>query len=236
VRVRLYVPEAEKGKEIALTKEQVRHLKVLRLKEGEKIGIFDGKGHEYEAVYSEKVSDGKMHIEKAMASQEEPKVKITLAIAVPKGTRIDTLVEKVSELGVTGIVPIITARSVVLPREAKVDRLRRIALEACAQSERSIVPTISGSIKFADLLDTVKEYNHVFICHKTGEPLTKAYDACYSILIIVGPEGDFTPAELQDAKEAGCTIVSLGPTILRTETAGIAAVAQIVGLSQKVYK
>jgi len=235
VRVRLYVPEAEKGKEIAISKEQVRHLKVLRLKEGEKIGIFDGKGHEYEAVYSEKVS-GKLHIEQAIAPRDEPKIKITLATAVPKGARMDILVEKVSELGVISIVPIITSRSVVLPREAKVDRLRRIALEACAQSERSIVPTISEPVKFADLLDTVKNYNHVYICHKTGEALAKAYDACYSILIIIGPEGDFTPAELEDAKEAGCTLVSLGPTILRTETAGIAAVAQIVGLSQKAYK
>jgi len=221
------------GKEIALTKDQIRHLKVLRLKEGEKIGVFDGKGHEYEVVYSEKVSSGKIKLEKALPTREEPKVKITLAIAAPKGSRMDVLVEKVSEIGAIRIVPIICSRSVVKPGESKVDRLRRIALEACAQSERNIVPTISEPIAFADLLDTVKQYNHVFLCHKTGESLAKAYDDCESVLIIVGPEGDFTEAELQAAKEAGCTAVSLGPTILRTETAGIAAVAQIIALSQK---
>jgi 16S rRNA (uracil1498-N3)-methyltransferase len=230
------VPEAELGREIALTKDQIRHLKVLRLKEGERIGVFDGKGHEFEVVYSEKVSSGKIRLEKAAKGREEPKVKITLAIAVPKGGRMDVLVEKVSELGVYHIVPIICSRSVVKPGEAKVERLRRIALEACAQSERSIVPTISEPIEFAELLSTIKNYNHAFICHKTGQPLAKAYCECATALAIVGPEGDFTDAELQAAKEAGCTFVSLGPTILRTETAGITAVAQIIALSQKTYK
>jgi 16S rRNA (uracil1498-N3)-methyltransferase len=224
------------GKEVALTRDQVRHLRVLRLKEGEKIGVFDGKGHEFEVVYSEKVSGGTIKLEKAIKSQEEPKVKITLAIAVPKGARMDVLVEKVSEMGVNCIVPIICSRSVVKPREAKVDRLRRIVLEACAQSERSIVPTISEPIVFADLLDTLKQYNHVFICHKNGTPLANSYDDCESVLVIVGPEGDFTPAELDAAKEAGCITVTLGPTVLRTETAGIAAVAQIIALSQKAFK
>ena len=235
MRVRLYIPEAGIGKEITISKEQVRHLKVLRVKEGETIGIFDGKGHEYEAVYSGKVSD-KVRLDKETRSQEELKVKITLAIAVPKGARMDVLVEKVSEIGVNHIVPIICSRSVVEPRETKVERWRKIAIEACCQSERSIVPTISEPVKFADLLSTIKEYNHAFLCHKTGIPLTKEYCECPSIMLIVGPEGDFTPAEMESAKEAGCTFVSLGPTILRTETAGIVAVAQITGLSQKVYK
>jgi 16S rRNA (uracil1498-N3)-methyltransferase len=206
------------------------------LKEGEKIGVFDGKGHEFEIDYSEKVRSGKVRLEKEIKASKEPKVKITLAIAVPKGPRMDVLVEKVSELGVNQIVPIICSRSVVLPREAKVDRWRRIAIEACAQSERSIVPIISEPIEFAKILDTIKEYNHAFICHKTGEPLDKAYDDCESVLLIVGPEGDFTEAEFTAAREAGCVPVTLGPTVLRTETAGIAAVTQIVALSQKIYK
>lgn len=224
------------GKEVALTRDQIRHLKVLRLKEGEKIGVFDGKGHEFEVVYSEKVSGGNIKLEKAIKGQEEPKVKITLAAAVPKGARMDVLVEKVSELGVNSIVPIICSRSVVKPREAKVDRLRRIALEACAQSERCIVPTITEPMPFSAILSTIKQYNHAFICHKSGQPLAKAYDDCESVLIIVGPEGDFTPAELDAAKEAGCITVTLGPTVLRTETAGIAAVAQIIALSHKAFK
>ena len=92
MRVRLYVPGAELGKEIALTRDQIRHLKVLRLKEGESIGVFDGKGHEFEVVYSQKVSEGKILLEKTIKGREEPKVNITLAIAVPKGDRMDVLV------------------------------------------------------------------------------------------------------------------------------------------------
>lgn len=235
MRVRLYIPEAENGKEAAISKDQVRHLKVLRLKEGDKIGIYDGKGHEFETTYSGKVREGKALLEKTITPREEPKVKITLATAVPKGARMDILIEKVSEIGVSNIVPMICSRSVVEPKEAK-ERWRKIVIEACSQSERSIVPTISEPIKFADLLSTIKEYNHAFICHPTGLPLMKEYCECPSTLLIVGPEGDFTPAELDAAKEAGCTPVSLGPTILRTETAGIVAVAQIVALSQKLYK
>ena len=231
MRIRLYVPEAAVGKEISLSKDQIRHLKVLRLKEGEKIGVFDGKGHEFEIVYSQKVSDGRIVLEHEVKSQKEPAVRITLAIAVPKGARMDVLVEKVSELGVAHIVPIICSRSVVLPREAKIDRLRKIAIEACAQSERSIVPTISEPMPFGELLNTVKNYNHSFVCHKSGQPLAGAYCECATVLVVIGPEGDFTEAEMEAAKEAGCTIVSLGPTTLRTETAGITAVAQIIALS-----
>ena len=235
MRVRIYASEAELGKEISLTKDQIRHLKVLRVKEGDRIGVFDGKGHEHEAVYSSKVRD-KLLIKKAIPGKEEPKVKITLAIAVPKGARMDVLVEKVSEIGVIGIVPIICSRSVVKPREAKIERLRKIVIEACAQSGRNIVPTISAPIEFGKLLPTIKQYNHAFICHSSGQPLVKMYCECATALVIVGPEGDFTPAELDAAKEAGCTVVSLGPTTLRTETAGITAVAQIIALSQKIYK
>jgi len=232
VSARLYVPHAQPGKEITLTHEQVRHLKVLRLSEGEKIRIFNGTGAEFEVSYSEKVRNGRVVLDKTVQGRPEPTVKITLAIAVPKGARMDTLVEKVSELGVVSIVPIICSRSIVNPHEAKIERLRKIAIEASCQSQRSIVPTISDPIPFTELLQKSKEYNQTFLCHSTGYPLARTYTDSTSALIIVGPEGDFTPAEIDAAKEAGCVLVSLGPTILRTETAGIAAVAQLIGLRQ----
>ena len=229
MRVRLYVPEAEIGKEAAISKDQIRHLKVLRVKEGDKIGIFDGKGRQFETIYSEKVRSGKVLVERLIEAREEPKVRITLATAVPKGSRMDVLIEKVSELGVTDIVPIVCSRSVVEPRESKIERLRKVAIEACAQSERCIVPTISEPIELAKLLDKTKNYNQAFICHASGRPIGKEYKDTSNVLIIVGPEGDFTPAELEAAQNAGCVKVSLGPTILRTETAAITAVAQIIG-------
>jgi len=222
VRVRLYIPEAEKGKEATLSSEQIRHLKVLRLKEGDKIGIFDGKGHEYEAAYSAKVSDGKIIIEAEVEAQKEP-TDITLAIAAPKGSRIDVLVEKVSEIGAKHIVPIVFQRSIVEPRATKIERLKKIAIEAACQSGRSIVPAISEPIKFEELLATVKEYDNAYLCHKTGEEIERLGK---NVLLIVGPEGDLTQEEIEKAKQAGCRLLKLGPTILRTETAGIVAVAK----------
>lgn len=232
VRVRFYVPEAQKGKKIVLNNEQLRHLKVLRLKTGEEIAIFDGKGHEFIIPYSEKVSNGIL-LEKENSKQTEAKTTITLAFAVPKGGRADYLLEKVSELGVNKIVPILCSRSVVKPHEAKVERWRKIAIEACCQSERNIVPTITEPVLFAKILEEAKEYNQAFLCHKSGIPLANEYKPIASTLLIIGPEGDFTPQELEAAKEAGCVIASLGPTTLRVETAAIAAVAQVIGMSEK---
>ena len=235
MRVRIHLEEARIGKKIKISKDQVRHLKVLKIQKGETIGVFDGKGKEFEAICSEKVSD-EIKIDKEIKPRPGLKTSITLAIAVPKGPRMGLLVEKVSELGVTSIVPIICSRGVVKPRKGKIKKWRKIAIEACAQSKRSSVPKVSDPVSFANLLEKVRDYNHAFICHASGESLTKAYCECYSILLIVGPEGDFTEAELEAAKEAGCAKVSLSPTILRTETAGITAVAQTVGLIQKTYK
>lgn len=232
VRVRFYIPTALASTEIVLSRDQIRHLKVLRLMDGEKIGIFDGKGAEFEVTCSEKVRNGTITLNTPHKARQELPVKITLAIAVPKGDRIDVLVEKVSELGIIKLVPIVFSRSVVVPREAKIDRLRKIAIEAVCQSERSIVPIISEPLLFASLLETFSEYNQVLLCHADGEPLDSAITLSGSILVIVGPEGDFTPAELASAAETGCKKVRLGPSILRTETAGIAAVAQIAGLCQ----
>lgn len=232
VRVRFYVPEAAKGKKITLTPEQQRHLKVLRLRPGEEIAIFNGKGQEFTLPYSEKVS-GRFELENETSKPKEPKTSITIAFAVPKGDRADVLVEKVSELGAVKLVPIICSRSIVHPHEGKIERWRKIAIEACCQSERNIVPTISEPVLFGKLLETIKEYNQALLCHGTGLPIGREYKEVQSTLLIVGPEGDFTTAELSAAKEAGCVFVSLAPSTLRVETAAIAAVAQVVGLSEK---
>ena len=232
VRVRFYVPEARKDQKIALSTDQLRHLKVLRLHPGEEIAIFDGKGHEFTLPYSEKVS-GRFLLENESSPLREPKTAITLAFVVPKGGRADVLVEKVSELGVSKLVPIVCGRSIVHPHEGKLERWRKIAIEACCQSERNIVPMISEPIPFAQLLENIKEYNQSFLCHGTGLPLGNEYTEVQSTLLIIGPEGDFTPVELVAAKEAGCTFVSLAPSTLRVETAAIVAVAQVVGMSEK---
>jgi len=235
VSVRLYIPGAQEGHIVSLSKEQTRHLKVLRKKEGELVRVFDGQGSEFEACI-EDVSSGKITIQSTITPQKEPSVAITLACAVPKGARADVLIEKVSELGVSRIIPLLTSRSVVRPGSSKLERWRRITIEACAQSERAVVPEIEKPQTFASLLNRAHEYHSAFLCHASGEPLGSAFRPTTSVLLLVGPEGDFTDAELKSAVKAGCQKVSLGPTILRVETAAIAGLAQLISESQKVYK
>jgi 16S rRNA (uracil1498-N3)-methyltransferase len=225
VRLRIYAPNAQEGKEVAIDKEQIRHLKVLRVQEGQKIALFDGKGSAFEAVYTEKVSKGTVLCEKRIESHTEPHVKITLATAAPKGSRMDTLIEKVSELGVFEIIPTIYSRSVVEPRESKIERLQKIAIEACAQSERNIVPMISNTAQFKKVIDDVSRFKHKIMCHKDGKEMP-ILDG--ETIILVGPEGDFTPEEIEAAETKGFVKVKLANSVLRVETAAIAAVAQAV--------
>lgn len=232
VRLRIYAPEAQEDKEVAIDKEQIRHLKVLRVQEGQKIVLFNGKGSSFEAVYTEKVSKGTILCGKRLESHTEPPVKITLACAAPKGNRMDTLIEKVSELGVFEVIPTIYSRSVVEPRESKIERLQRIAIEACSQSERNIVPIISNSEKFEKVMNFSSKFKHKIICHKEGKEMP-VLDG--ETIILIGPEGDFTPEEIETAEKKGFVKVKLANSVLRVETAAIAAVAQAV-LRGKVYK
>lgn len=222
VRARIYAPEAQAGAELALSKEDIRHLKVLNVQKGELIRIFDGKGHEYEAPYDEKV-----RLNKEIQPRKEASVAITLATATPKGDRMDVLVEKVSELGVLRIVPISCERGIVKPRDTKLERLQKIAIEACAQSERAVVPTIDTLTSFKAVLSTIKEYDNAYICHPDGEAIGNVGK---KILLLVGPEGGFTDNEITQAVAAGAKKIKLSNSILRVETAAITAVALTKGL------
>lgn len=222
VRLRLYVPQAIEGKEVALGKEQIRHLKVLRVQEGQRIVLFDGRGNAFEVVYTEKVSKGEVLCGKRVESHTEPPIRITLASAAPKGSRMDTLIEKVSELGVFEVIPTIYKRSIVEPGSSKIERLQKIATEACSQSERNIVPRISESKKFEEVMKTAGKFKHKIICHKDGSEMP-ILDG--ETLILIGPEGDFTPEEMERTVKEGFVKVKLASSVLRVETAAITAVA-----------
>lgn len=225
VRVRMHIPGAKKGQKVRLSKDQQRHLKVLRIKEGDCIRVFDGAGSEFEAIYSGKVS-APIVLEKRVLAQKEPKIVIDLAFAVPKGARVDFLVEKAVEIGVSRMVPVKFDRSSVLPRESKLNRLRKVIVEACCQSGRAVLPVLDEIVSFKDLLGTIDSYDFVGLCHKSGKKMDLG-DA-RRVLLIVGPEGDFSAEELSEAKKVGCSKVSLGPTILRIETACLSAVSQAI--------
>lgn len=220
--MRIYKPKAVLGMEISLTKEEQRHIKVLRLKPGEKIYVFDGQGNEYAAEHKGKVSETLKLVEKVDKTRQ-PRHKITLAIAPAKGYRMDFLVEKATELGVSTIIPTICERSIVRPGDSKIDRWRKIAIEACCQSGRATIPEITKPQTFQMILEKVSEYDKAYICDIKGNEGKGAANT----IVFIGPEGGFSPEEIEKALETGIMPLKLSENILRVETAGITAVSEL---------
>lgn len=207
---------AQKG-EIVLNPEEVRHLKAQRLKTKDKVSIFDGKG---KVAVAELVEEGKA---KLLEAHEMPKNEFSLiiAVAVPKGDRADWMLQKLTELGVSTIIPIKTERAVVLPREAKQERWQRILIEACKQSKQAWIPSLRP---LSTIDDALKEQAKLkILLDQAGKPILNVLqEKPESVLALIGPEGGFTGEEKARLQKAGCVPASLGKSILRIETAAIA--------------
>jgi 16S rRNA (uracil1498-N3)-methyltransferase len=148
---------------------------------------------------------------------------LTLATAVPKGDRFDWLVEKATELGVARLVPLITARSVVHPGTSKLDRLRRRIVEASKQCGRSRLMELAVPIPWTDCVSREFSGKDVWVADPSGAPFSRGeVPSQGSVLAAIGPEGGFTPDELEAACRHGARLVALGRRILRIETAGMA--------------
>jgi 16S rRNA (uracil1498-N3)-methyltransferase len=209
---------------------------VLRMKIGERLELLTGDGHVHEAKIIN-LANGRIDCEviASRAADTEPKIKITLAQGLPKGRKMDLIIEKCVELGVYQIIPLLTERTVA--KEAKLDRWQKIAKEAAEQSKRAIIPEIKAPAKFSDVLKLKDQFGLSLIPWEL-EPdttlkqvLTTPYPlppSLSSILLLIGPEGGFSEAEVATAKQAGFVSVSLGKRILRTETAGFAALTSIL--------
>jgi len=217
--MRVYNPEAASGKVISLSTDQQRHAKALRVRTIEPIFVFDGMGREYRAEHIEKVSYRCVEEITPLRALKH----ITLAISCAKGNRMDTLIEKVSELGVRTIIPLICDRSIVKPRVGKIARWKKISIEACAQCGRADLPHIHQPMPLSSVLEKVRDHDRAFFCLPHGRPGN--FDA-QKIMFIVGPEGGFTDEEIAAAQHTGCHLLTLASTILRIETAGITAASQ----------
>jgi len=224
-----------------ITGPAVHHLRdVLRLKAGEAIDLLDGLGDIHHAkiitIGKERISCQILSTEKMLT---EPAVKVTLAQALPKAAKMDLIIEKCTELGAAKFIPLITSRTEA--KTAKLERWQKIAKAAAEQSGRAIIPEIKEQLKFEKLLKLRGEYDLALIPWEL-EQETKLKQALISkfpnspirilqspnILIVIGPEGGFSTKEIDLAKANGFTPVSLGKTILRTETAGLATLAAIM--------
>jgi 16S rRNA (uracil1498-N3)-methyltransferase len=207
---------------------QVHHLKdVLRLAAGDRIAVFDDGGHECVCTV-ERI--GRETVVLAIQTRREhqfTRARLTMAVAVPK-KGMDEIVDKLTQLGVDSIIPMRTDRVVVRLTEelaaGKVERWRRLAQAAAEQSQSSRVPEIQRVTDFDAVVSAPADLR--LIPHLSGERKTLGeavgQDVPGSILVLIGPEGDFTGAEVRLALKAAFVPVSLGPQVLRVDTAAIA--------------
>lgn len=230
-----YLPKDKHLDKILLSDpRQIHHLAdVLRLKPGDELSAFDGKENEclckIEEISKDQVT---LRILRSKTTSSNNPV-ITLACAIPKNVKMDYIIEKTTELGVSRIIPLHTQRTIVkIPSHkaaAKQERWQRIAQEASKQCQRIKFPVIERITEFKNALNQISGYDLAIIPNLEKEPKTISSATANfkgkSVLIFIGPEGDFTPEEIAAAKEKGCIGVSLGDLTLKVDTAAIATVA-----------
>jgi 16S rRNA (uracil1498-N3)-methyltransferase len=235
---RLYIPEAIPAHGILdAPPDQAHHVAhVLRLSAGDALTVFDGRGHEY-AARIERVSKSgvTLRLGEPSAVDRESPLAVALAQGISSGERMDYTVQKAVELGVQSIQPLAMERSVVrlnVERGAKrVQHWQAVAIAACEQCGRNRVPEVLPIAAYTRWL-AVTPADALRLTLSPQAPLTlrDVQRPAANIVLLVGPEGGLAPREQQDAKAAGFTAVRLGPRILRTETAAVAALAAMQAL------
>lgn len=230
-RTRLFSAESNLavGTITELEEESCHYLiKVLRCNSGDHITLFTGDGCDYHCVIEVTGKRVAATVEAVKSNDNESPIAITLVQSLAKGTKLDLVIQKATELGVSRIAPISTERS-VLKVDAnrlnkKLGHWRKVAMSACAQCNRSVVPTIDPVVDFPNWLRDHHTAHSVLI-HPEGEYTFNDIESCADINIIVGPEGGFSANEIQQAKDHNIKILNCGPRVMRTETAGFAAIA-----------
>lgn len=226
---RFYVnPENIHANTLYITNGQVHHLKdVMRVKQGNKIIALDGKGKEYTGIVTS-ISSGQIEVKISKIKQmKEKKYHIHLVQSIPKKDVMDSIIQKATELGVDEITPIISAHTIVKIKDdtKKIERWNRIVIESVKQCNRMDTPLINPIKSFKQVLDTLQEDTLCIIASTSGKrQLVKQAlhnNTHNNITILIGPEGDFTPEEVETAIDKGCVPVSLGDIVLRCDTAAM---------------
>lgn len=239
---RFFINEIPTDRFFTLTGEDAHHAaKVLRMRSGERITLCDGKGTDYDGVVSEISKDFvSVQILDEHDSAGEIKQKITLFMALPKGDKMEFIIQKATELGVSEIVPFLSKNCVSRPGETtkKVLRWQKIAAEAAKQCGRGKIPTVSNVLTIKEVARRAPQFGTaLFFYEKERENgLKQMLSGGFSdeIGIIIGAEGGFTEAEADHITKSGFTAVSLGTRILRCETAPITAISAILYASGNI--
>ncbi len=229
-----YTPENE----VVLNSEQARHIaKSLRMQVGDMLMITDGQGSDY-GCQIDKITRETVHLKVCykQASSSEPTCRVTIYQGVPKSSKMEDIIQKCVELGVTRIVPTLTKRCVSRPDDKqavkKNARYQKIALEAAQQSGRGIVPEILQMMTLKQALSQDDSETKIVFYEGGGAPLTGIINKdSKSVSIYIGPEGGFEADEVEQIVNEGGIRATLGPRILRTQTAPVAGLTAIMLLT-----
>ncbi|MBQ9859786.1 MAG: 16S rRNA (uracil(1498)-N(3))-methyltransferase [Clostridia bacterium] len=228
-------PPLAVGQTATIDGADARHIAgALRMTVGETLTLCDGQGTDYActvaAVERESVS---LTVDAAAPTLTEPTLAVTLYMGLPKGDKMELIIQKAVELGVTAVVPVATARSIVRLDQKdgakKQQRWQKIAAEAAGQSGRGIIPTVEQPLSWKQALPRWEQENTLLCYEGGGAPIGQLVTPADTALsLVVGPEGGFDPAEVAAVTAVGGRIATLGKRILRCETAPLAALAVLM--------
>lgn len=229
--------EVLNGNFAVLTGQSAAHIKVLRLKRGDEVTLCTGDGSEHRCVISdlspEQVS---LVVQKTVASVSEPKLSCTLYVAFLKADKLEHVLQKATELGAARVVVFLSSRCVSRPDEAslrkKLERWRKIAAAAAEQSGRGLIPQVDIAANYEDAIRQAAQAELPLFLYENEDQLSlrSAVEASApsSVSVVTGPEGGFSAEEVAAAQHAGLQICSLGPRILRCETAPLCALSALM--------
>ncbi len=218
------------GQELELSPGPAQHLgRVLRMQPGQQIRIFDGRGHECLATLVQ--ADKRRvvaRLDQALPATTESPLQVHIGQCLSRGDRMDYAVQKATELGMASMTPLFSERCEVKLKGERQDKRtqhwQQVAVSACEQSYRAVIPEIAPPQPLSQWLQGVQADLKLVLHHRTPRPL-RDLPAPGSIALLIGPEGGLTPDEISEAEAAGFTSIALGPRVLRTETAPVAALS-----------
>lgn len=234
-----YITKEQTEDDVAtLSAEESVHIsRVLRMKKGDRVVLCDGEGYFYDAElfeFSEK--EVRAHILSKRKAETEPRFEITVFQGVPKNPKLETIVQKLTEIGAVRIVPMNTVRAVAkLDKKEKIKRLSKIAREAAKQSKRAVIPEVCDTMNFKDAVKEAAKADIAVIAYEEERETSLKKVLCAKeakdikkISILIGPEGGFEKDEVECAAENKITPITLGKRILRTETAPIVVCSAVL--------
>ncbi|MFP4040119.1 MAG: 16S rRNA (uracil(1498)-N(3))-methyltransferase [Desulfosudaceae bacterium] len=230
-------PVVDIGAVYRINASDSRHIKdVLRLKPGAPIRLFNEAGQQFEATIESVSAEGvEVIITEAFAGRNESRARVTVAQAFLKNKKMDSLVRQLTELGINAWVPVVTEHAVVKPDPrrlpARISRWQTIAREAVKQCERDVIPAIQPPVSLEEALADSQQHDlKIIFTARGGRPLSEiAADAPEypSLIILLGPEGGFSPREIELAESHGFAPAIMGPRVLKADTATVAACALV---------